>query len=141
LASVAAPFLLGAIVGAIASGRIRVEGDAVPLVRGGFVAPWLALFPLTVGGFCLALCSFLAATYLAAEVTEPALRQDFRRRALGAGIAVGVCALGAFVTSASGAPRIHAGLRAPGWAWPFHAATGATAVGALIALARQRFAI
>ena len=54
-----APCCSGMIVGAIASGRIRVAGG---IVESGFFAPWLAPFPLAVGLFALALCAFLAAS-------------------------------------------------------------------------------
>ena len=57
-----------------------------------FFAPWLAPFPFAVGLFALALCAFLAAMYLTVETPEAALREDFRRRALAAGVAVGVAA-------------------------------------------------
>jgi cytochrome bd ubiquinol oxidase subunit II len=108
MASTIAPVLLGMIVGALVSGRIRVAGA---IVQGDFFAAWLAPFPLALGVFALALCALLAATYLTVETTDPALREDFRRRAL--------------------AER--------GWSWPFHALTGAAAVTALVALYRRRF--
>lgn len=138
LASLVAPLLLGATVGAIASGDIRVDAHT-GLVSGGFVAPWVGPFPAAVGLYCLALCAFLAATYLTAEVTDPALQEDFRRRAIGAGVAVGACALAAFMTAGSGAPRIRSGLVDRSWALPFHAATAGAALGALGALWRRRF--
>jgi len=123
IASLVAPVLLGMVVGALVSGRIRVE-DAI--VTSGFFAPWLAPFPVATGLFALALCAYLAATYLTVEVHDPALREDFRHRALGAGIAVG-------------APRVHAALLARRWSWPFHALTAAAALTAFAALAKRRF--
>ena len=140
LASLISPLLLGAAVGAIASGAIRVDART-GLVSGGFVAPWLTPFSAMIGLYCLALCAFLAATYLTAEVTDPALREDFRRRALGAGVAVGACALGAFLAAETGAPRIREGLAGRAWALPFHVATALAAVGALLALWRRRFRV
>jgi cytochrome d ubiquinol oxidase subunit II len=136
LASVLSPLLLGMVVGAIASGAIRVAGG---VVAGGFFAPWLSPFSIAVGLFALSLCAFLAATYLAAEVDAPELRRDFRARALAAGAAVGVCALAAFLLSRAGAPRIWLGLTGRRWTWPLHAATAAAAVAALAALWRSRF--
>ena len=108
VASTIAPLLLGTIVGALVSGRIRVR-DGV--VTSGFFETWLAPFPLAIGLYALALCAFLAATYLAVEVSgiRP-LREDFRRRALAAGIAVGVLALLAFLLAGDGAPRVRAAL-------------------------------
>jgi cytochrome d ubiquinol oxidase subunit II len=137
LASLISPLLLGMTVGAIASGRIRVERG---LVTGGFVRPWLAPFPIAVGLYALALCAFLAATYLSVEVeNDPELQWDFRLRAFAAGIAVGGCALLAFLLSGSGAPLIRDGLTRRPWTWPLHGATAVVAIGALVALARARF--
>jgi cytochrome d ubiquinol oxidase subunit II len=135
---VAAPIVLGTMVGAIASGRIRVSGG---LVQSGFFAPWLSLFPLLVGLFALALFAFLAATYLAWEAPSPALAGDFRLRALASGAAVGVIALFTFAASFEGAPLISAGLTGRPWTWPMHAATGAAALTAFWALYRRRFAL
>ena len=136
LASLISPLLLGMTVGAIASGRIRVEHG---LVAGGFVRPWLAPFPFAVGLYALALCAFLAATYLAVELEDdPELQWDFRLRAFAAGVAVGGCALLAFLLSGSGAPLIRDGLTRRPWTWPLHGLTALVAIGALVALVRGR---
>ncbi len=136
MASTIAPVLLGTVVGALVSGRIRVQDG---IVTSGFFAAWLAPFPLAVGVFALALCALLAATYLTVETREPALREDFRRRALAAAIAVAVIALIAFLLAGDGAPRVRAALSERRWSWPFHALTGAAAVTAIVALATRRF--
>jgi cytochrome d ubiquinol oxidase subunit II len=148
IASVVTPFTLGICVGAIASGRIVIENG---VVVGGFVQPWLAPFPLAVGGFALALFAFLAAVYLTVEAreaqrhgdknehSEAGLESDFRRRALLAAVAVGALALLVFLLSGEGAPRVRAGLSASPWAWPLQIATGAAAVGAIWALWVWRF--
>ncbi|HNP72703.1 MAG TPA: cytochrome d ubiquinol oxidase subunit II, partial [Kouleothrix sp.] len=107
IASVITPIMLGVCIGAIASGTITVEGG---VVTSGFFAAWLAPFPWAVGGFALVLFAFLAAVYLTVEATDTALREDFRRRALGAAVAVGVLALLVFLLSGAGAPRIRAGI-------------------------------
>jgi cytochrome d ubiquinol oxidase subunit II len=138
LASVTAPIVLGTIVGAIASGRVRVSGG---VVASGFFAPWLAPFPLLVGLFALVLFAFLAATYLAWEAPSPALAGDFRLRALAAAALVGALALLTFAASFEGAPLIRAGLTERPWTWPQHAATGAAALTAFWALYRRRFAL
>jgi cytochrome d ubiquinol oxidase subunit II len=103
VASLIAPLLLGVVVGAIASGRITVPPT-------DFVSPWLAPFPFAVGGLTLALCAFLAAVYLCHEASDPALADDFRRRALLAGaatIAIGALTL---LLAGSGAPHIRDGM-------------------------------
>jgi cytochrome d ubiquinol oxidase subunit II len=136
VASVVTPIMLGICVGAIASGRITVENE---VVTSGFFAAWMAPFPLAVGGFALALFAFLAAVYLTVEARRPELRDDFRKRALAAAVAVGVMALLVFLLSGAGAPRIRAGLSASPWAWPLQIATGVAAVGAIWALWTRRF--
>lgn len=136
LASVIAPVLLGMMVGALASGRVRVASG---VVTSGFFAPWLALFPLLIGLFALALFAFLAAVYLANEADSPALADDFRRRALAAGVTVGALALAAFLASDTGAPLVRKGLTDRPFTWPLHAATAAAALTALGALYRRRY--
>ncbi len=125
--SALAPVVLGTIVGALASGRLRVAAD------GAEPWAWVAPFPLSVGLFAAALFAFLAATYLAVEA-EGALREDFRRRALGAGVAVVLCAALSGALSWREAPLIFEGLVQRGWSLPFHVATGAAAGAALASL-------
>ncbi|HEX5604741.1 MAG TPA: cytochrome d ubiquinol oxidase subunit II, partial [Pyrinomonadaceae bacterium] len=67
IASIITPILLGTILGAIASGAIRVENGSV---TSGFFNSWLAPFPLSVGFFALALFAFLAAVYLTVEAEQ-----------------------------------------------------------------------
>jgi cytochrome bd ubiquinol oxidase subunit II len=83
-ASVITPLLLGASLGAISAGNLRIIGGEV-VIDG--TAPWLMPVSLTMGLLALALCAYLAAVYLANE-TEGELREDFRTRALLAGTAV-----------------------------------------------------
>lgn len=52
---------------------------------------WFSPFSLLVGALAVALFAYLAAVYLAVE-TAGELREDFRRRALGAGAAVAILA-------------------------------------------------
>ena len=121
--SVVAPFVLGVVVGALASGRLQAAaGGSAPFA-------WLAPFPLSVGLFAAALFAFLAATYLAVEATG-ALREDFRRRALAAGVAVFLCALLSGALSWRDAPLVFQGLAQRPWSAPFHLATGAAALAA-----------
>ena len=94
IASIITPILLGTILGAIASGTIRVENGSV---TSGFFNSWLAPFPFAVGFFALALFAFLAAVYLTLETRERELQEDFRRRALASGVAVGLLALTVFM--------------------------------------------
>jgi cytochrome bd ubiquinol oxidase subunit II len=136
LASVVAPVLLGMVVGAVASGRIRVEAG---VVTSGFFAAWLAPFPFLVGLFALALFAFLAAVYLTNEAAAPELADDFRRRALWAGCVVGALALATFAASFGGAPVIRAGLTEHPFTWPLHVLTGVSATTAFFGLWTRRF--
>lgn len=138
IASAVTPLTLGVCVGAMASGDIRARDG---IVTSGFLAGWLTPFAWSVGALALALFAFLAAVYLTLETADAELREDFRRRALLAGAAVGLCALAVFLLSSSGAPRIRAGLSASPWALPLQAGTGAVALGALAALWLRRFGL
>jgi cytochrome d ubiquinol oxidase subunit II len=135
-ASTVAPVLLGMTVGALVSGRIHVGANGT--VTGGFFALWLTPFSFALGFFALALCAFLAATYLTVELdgVDEELCWDFRVRAFAAGIAVGVLALIAFLLSGQGAPLVREALA---WRLPFHLATGLAAVLALGALGTARY--
>jgi cytochrome d ubiquinol oxidase subunit II len=129
--SVLAPLALGTVVGALASGRLRVAA------RGAEPFAWLAPFPLAVGLFAVSLFAYVAATYLAVEAEGP-LREDFRRRAFGAGIAVLACAVLAAALSRAEAPLVFAGLTGRRWSLPLHLATGAAAILAFVSLRAGR---
>ena len=87
-ASTITPFLLGTCLAAVSSGGIRVRDGAVTVDP---LYAWFSPFALLVGALTVALFAYLAAVYLAVE-TSGELREDFRRRALGAGAAVAVLA-------------------------------------------------
>ncbi|HEY7724482.1 MAG TPA: cytochrome d ubiquinol oxidase subunit II [Anaeromyxobacteraceae bacterium] len=135
--SVLAPLLLGACVGAIASGRLRVTAEGMPRSSPG---AWLGPFPVAAGAFACALFAFLAAVYLAVEA-RGALQEDFRRRALGAGAAVFLGAAACALLSWREAPIVFAGLTSRGWSLPLQVATGAAAAGAFAALFRRRYGL
>src|SRR5262249_20380337 len=65
--------------------------------------------------------------------------EDFRRRALLAGAAVGLVALATFAACFDGAPLVRAGLTERPWTWPLHAATAAAALTAFASLYRRRY--
>ncbi|WP_257450973.1 cytochrome d ubiquinol oxidase subunit II [Archangium lipolyticum] len=136
VASVLAPLLLGMCVGAMVSGDIQVEGLAVV---SGFLSAWLSPFALAVGVLALCLFAFLAAVYLTAETREPALQEDFRRRALGAGVAVFLAAFGVLLLARGGAPRVWSGLTGSPFALGLHAATAVAAVLAFGLLLTRHF--
>ena len=67
------------------------------------------------------------------------MREDFRRRALAAGVAVGVTAGLALLVARPGAPLMRRGLLGSAWAVPFQVATGLAAVSAFGALWTRRY--
>src|ERR1051325_275852 len=136
VSSVFTPVMLGISIGAISTGDIRVQSGAV---TSGFLRPWLGLFPFAVGLFAVALFAFLAAVYLTVEAEDQSLREDFRRRALGAAVAVGGLALAVYLLSHEAAPLVRAGLTHRPWSWPLQIVTAVLAVGTIGALWRQRF--
>jgi cytochrome d ubiquinol oxidase subunit II len=137
IASAGTPLLLGVCVGALASGALTAPGRAGFVAT--FVAPWLRPFGVGVGVLTLALFAFLAAVYLTVEAREPALREDFRRRALGAAVAVFVAAFGSLGVALLGAPLTGRALTTGPWAPALHAATGLAAVIAVWALWRRHY--
>ena len=102
LASFITPFSQGAILGAMATGRIHLADGHVTT---GFFAGWLTPFAIGCGLFALGLFAFLAATYLALAMKNKIdLQNDFRRRALWSGLALGPMAGVVFFTARRGAP-------------------------------------
>src|SRR5260370_12772136 len=103
IARIMPALLLGITLGAIASGTIRIESGQVV---SGFFSSWLDPFPFAVGFFALSLFAFLAAVYLTLETPDYELQEDFRLRALIAGITVGILALTVFLLAGTGAPPV-----------------------------------
>src|SRR3989441_10112195 len=139
IASLITPFLLGTTAGTIASGALGeaggVKGDGFYTM---YVAPWLNPFPLSVGLFALITFAFLAAVYLTLEAHERELQEDFRRRALAAGVGLFLAAVMALLFSLNGAPRVRDGLIFAAWALPLHLLTAAAAIKIGRASCRER---
>ena len=139
VASLITPLLLGTTAGAIAAGAVGDGGATREGFYGTYVAPWLTPFTLSVGLFALIAFAFLAAVYLTFEASERELREDFRRRALGAGVALFVAAALALFLSRAHAPLVRDALIFAAWAVPLHLLTGAAALAALAALWFRRW--
>ncbi|HEY8943361.1 MAG TPA: cytochrome d ubiquinol oxidase subunit II [Polyangiaceae bacterium] len=132
-ASFTTPLFLGAVVGGVSSGEIRiVDGQVVT----GFFAGWTGPFAACVGLFSLALFAMLAAVYLSAD-TQGALSDDFRRRALLMEVIAGAFAALTFAMAAWRAPALFHNLSASRWAGPVQLVTACLAV-ATIALLLER---
>ena len=136
-ASVLTPLLLGVCVGAVASGRVVAPTEGTFSAR--FVEPWLTPFAFAVGLLTLALFAFLAAVFLTMETHDRALVEDFRRRALGAGVAVFLASALVLLLSFEASPLLNQGLLASSWALPLHLATAVSAIAVFAALWSRRY--
>jgi len=133
VSSILVAVLLGVCIGAVSSGAIRVQVHS-GLVLADHNSAWLAPFPFAIGFLILALFSFLAAVYLIHETEEEDLKEEFRLRALVAGLVVFVLAWVSFALAGEGAPLIRLGLWHRLWSMPFQGVTGMMATAALCAL-------
>jgi cytochrome d ubiquinol oxidase subunit II len=95
--SIIAPFFLGDAAGALATGTYA----------------WASPFALSVGVFAVALCAQVAAVFLVRETSDPALRDDFRRRAVRATFAVWAAGLVPALLARNAEPAFFAALTSP----------------------------
>jgi cytochrome d ubiquinol oxidase subunit II len=132
LSSVLVPYCMGAIAGAIASGRVPAGGEA-----GDPWSSWMNPTSLVGGVLAVIACSYLAAVYLvfdARRLSDAAMVEYFRRRAVGAAVIAGLVALvGIFVLRAD-ARYVFDGLTSR--ALPLVIASALCGVGSLLLLLR-----
>jgi cytochrome d ubiquinol oxidase subunit II len=108
LASLLTPFFLGAVAGAIASGRVPPG-----LASGRLLGSWLNPTAILGGLLAIGTCAYLAACYLchdAVRLGAPGLAGAFRRRALGTGAVVGALALTGIAVLRTDSPTLFHGL-------------------------------
>jgi cytochrome bd ubiquinol oxidase subunit II len=90
------PFMLGAVVGGVASGRVPAGEQTGDVLRS-----WLNPTSMLGGVMAVVVCAFLAAVYLTADAQRrgrPDLVGYFRRRAIGSAVVAGAVAMaGVFV--------------------------------------------
>ncbi len=134
--SLLTPFLLGVLLGSVSDGAIRGSGLA-DLATGG--TAWLAPFPLSVGSLTLASNMYLAAVYLILETDDPAIREDFRIRALASFVAVLLLSVAIPLVSIRGAPDFFRALTGSRWSLPLLGANALAAVGAGEFLRRRAY--
>src|SRR5262249_7283181 len=104
ISSVIVPFCLGAVAGAIASGRVPNGGKA-----GDWWSSWINPTSILGGILAVAVCAYLAAVYLVADARR--LNQSdmvgyYRRRAVVAAFVAGVVALSGIWVFYADAPYI-----------------------------------
>lgn len=105
--SVLAPFFLGTIVGALASGRVPAGGNGDPW------SSWTNATALFTGLISVGTCAFLAATFLTADAArrgEAALATKLRVRSLVVGAATGVVVFAGLIPIEHDAPTFWDGL-------------------------------
>lgn len=138
VASLITPVLLGISVGAISQGKISADiaGKTFAEV---YIAPWFTPFCFAVGGFALALFSFLAAVYSTVFAPTDELRTDFQKRAIAAQVACAMLALLVFVLAEDSAPGLRESLANSSWSILLQAATAVCAISSLIALFQRKF--
>lgn len=132
VSSVATPMLLGAALGAMASGKMTYDPDGA--YAGDQWGAWLSPFPLSVGVFAVTAFAHLAAVYMCVEVEDEALRRDFRARALWSGGAMFVVGGVVRWLGASGAERFMDRLTGSAWSWPLAVGAGLLLLGSVWAL-------
>ena len=133
ISSVITPFFLGAAVGAIAAGKVPLDGD------GDLVSSWLNVTGITIGLLFIATGAFISSVFLVYDARrdgEAELEEAFRRRAFGASIAAGVLSIvGLFVLHEEAKP-LYEGLTSDGL--PLVIASIAAGAAGLWALATKR---
>jgi len=104
------PFLFGTAAAAVASGRIRVQGE---FVETDLSTIWLIPFALTIGAMAVSLCAVLAAIYLTVEAQhakEEELVRVYRWRALLAGAVTAALGAWGLFLAPSAAPLLWNGM-------------------------------
>ena len=144
VSSLLAPFFLGTSLAALTSGKIRIDSAGTVSAT---TAAWWGVYPVAVGLFVVALFAYLAAVYLCLEARGVAARNqesaalvdDFRRRAIGAGLLAGLLSVVVRSTAGTqGGTFAHALLFSP-WSRASALAVAALALAALGALFARRF--
>ena len=134
--SLIAPFFLGTVAGAIASGRVPEDG------YGDRVGSWLNPTSVVGGLLAVASCVFLAGVFLTADAAragDAALADSLRLRTLVIGILTGLIVFAGLYPVAHDAPTLAAGLRSH--AFPLLVTALLAGLAAIALLFRRRYSI
>ncbi len=104
ISSVITPFFLGAVAGAVASGRVPTDGQGDP------IDSWVTSTSMLGGVLAVVVCSYLAAVFLVHEARrrgDEELESYFRVRAIGAALVAGVVSVAGIWILEDDAPRLH----------------------------------
>lgn len=143
VASLLTPIVLGAILGAVAAGRVPMRPVwAGQMLRFNvrYLDPWLTSpFAWCVGLLTLVLFAFLAACYLTLETDDATLQEVFRRRALQSQAALLALALITMVLARAEHHALFAGLVRGRVALLMHMVALGAALASAWALAQRHF--
>jgi cytochrome bd ubiquinol oxidase subunit II len=131
--SVLVPYCMGAIAGAIASGRVPEGGEA-----GDPWSSWVNPTSIVGGVLAVAAGAYLAAVYLvwdARRLEDEAMVEYFRRRAVAAAVVAGAVAMAGIVVLRSDARYVFDGFTAR--ALPLVLVSALCGVGSLVLLVRR----
>jgi cytochrome bd ubiquinol oxidase subunit II len=106
--SLATPFFLGTVAGALASGRVPAG-----IAKGDTLSSWINPTSLISGTLAVGTAAYLAAVYLtrdAQRAGDAALTEAFRHRALTAGVVVGALSAAGLLVLHADAPQLYAEL-------------------------------
>jgi len=134
--SLVTPFFLGTVAGAIASGRVPPG-----IATGDLVGSWVNPTAIASGALAVVTAAYLAAVYLtrdAERAGDATLVSEFRRRALGTGMVVGVLSVVGLVVLAADAPELYTELTA-GRALPFLLISVLSGIASLLLLWRGAY--
>jgi cytochrome d ubiquinol oxidase subunit II len=140
LASVLAPFFLGAAVGAVASGELPIDSDG--RFSGHYLTGWINPLSVFMGFFMVGLCAYLAAVYLCRDAwreSQADQAEVWRKRAIAVGVVVGLLAFAGLALVAVDVPALRGNLLSRGW--PLILLSAITGFGALAALLVRRFTL
>jgi cytochrome d ubiquinol oxidase subunit II len=134
--SLIAPFFLGTVAGAIASGRVPASGYGDPVDS--------MINPTSLVGGCLAVTTsvFLAGVFLTADADRagsPRVAERLRGRTLAVGAAAGIIVFAGLFPILDDAPTLRRGLVGP--ALPLVAVAALAGVTTLVLLYRRRFSV
>ena len=131
--SVLVPFCMGAVAGAIASGRVPAGG-----VAGDPWDSWLNPTSILGGVLAVTVCAYLAAVYMtrdAKRFAEPEMVEYFRRRAIAAAVVTGVVALAGIWVLHDDARYVFDGLTSR--ALPLVVLSAICGIGSIVLLVRE----